>query len=176
MGKKNYAFFSSFLGSCKCSSKEKIHFLEKYSKEIQIELVILEDQHIFPYQYHSFGISSQQQRKAILLPSIIESGEFSILDNEFEIENRSEKFNHDYPDIQYLEGHQIDHHFYDPVVDHMEGFFSLNFQPFFHCGYKLHHEFPSPLYYPVLILLKHSKEGTVFKKLLDWLHWNFCVI
>lgn len=59
--KKNYAFLSSYLNSFKFSSQEKIHFLEEYSKEIQIELVFLEDQQIFPYQDHSFGISSQQQ-------------------------------------------------------------------------------------------------------------------
>ena len=39
-----FAILSSYLRSCKCSSKENIHFLEEFSKEIQIELVTLEDQ------------------------------------------------------------------------------------------------------------------------------------
>lgn len=95
MDKNISAFLSFYLKSCKCSSEEKIHFLEDFSKEIQIELESLEDQQIFPYQDHSFRISSQQQRKDILIPFVVKSWEFYVLDYEFEIENMHEKFNHD---------------------------------------------------------------------------------
>ena len=57
----------------------------------------------------------------------------------FDIENTSQKFNHDDPVKKYFEDQQTDHFFIDPIADYMEGFFSLNFHPCFQCGKKIYY-------------------------------------
>ena len=52
------------------------------------------------------------------------------------------------------------HIFIDHVVDYMESFFSLSFQPCLHCEKHIHFQFP--LYFPISIFLVHSQVVLLF--------------
>lgn len=65
------SFLSSYLKSYKCSSKDKVQFLEEWANEIEIRIKALEDQNlpqIFPFWDLSFEVSFQRNQKVILLP------------------------------------------------------------------------------------------------------------
>jgi hypothetical protein len=76
---------------------------------------------------------------------------------------------------KYLEGYQTKHVFYDPVVEYIIGFFSLNVQLCLHCENQKYHELPFLLHVPVLTMFQHSQGVKLLEQLLDWLYWHFSI-
>jgi hypothetical protein len=81
------SFLSSYLNSCKCSSEDKIHFLDEFAKDIEKDLEALENQEIQILQFRvlSFEVSFQQKKKdtLFLFPFDIEDECFDF-DHEFD--------------------------------------------------------------------------------------------
>jgi hypothetical protein len=74
-----------------------------------------------------------------------------------DLHNTDEQSHHDNQIAEYLEGHQIDHVFYDPIATYMEEFFSWNTWPCFHYKDQICYQWSFPLHYSVLILFKYDK-------------------
>jgi hypothetical protein len=72
------SFFSSYLKSCKCSSEDKIWFLDEFSKDIEKELEALEVQikfQDFQYQSQLFKIFFQKKHEVVMLPLVVKNEE-----------------------------------------------------------------------------------------------------
>ena len=81
-------------------------------------------------------------------------------------------------DHKFVESQEICHLFPNPIADYVEDFFSIKDQSCFQQW---------PLHFAVLtmwrkskvvilIVLTSSQAIHLFQQLLDWIHWNFCII
>ena len=60
----------------------------------------------------------------------------------------------------------------DPVAEYMDKFFSWGGWLCFLQEDKIQYHYIFPLYFYVLILIKHDEETKLLDKFLDWLHWK----
>ena len=127
---------SSNLKSFECNSEVKIKFVDEVAKNIEKDIEVLEDQ-IQPYRLHDQDqyfqkLSMPENKERVLLHFSFEfEEEYIVFENQFEKQFESTQLKSYVVDqsmdelskvVEFHEKHQIDHVFFDPIVDYMERF------------------------------------------------------
>jgi hypothetical protein len=104
-------------------------------------------------------------------PDIVE------LESRFNLDEEIEKVIQDQLVIESLKGISINYEFMDPVADYMKNISSsivhIHLQSPLHCTPWV---FWTKGQVVSLMFLINNQEVNVYKQLLDWLHWHYCII
>jgi len=120
-----------YLNSCKCSSKNKLSFLEEFVEKIENDLEALEGKiqsQDFHYQSLSFEDPFQLPLDVKIEKCFVSGNEFYNLHlkQHVQVEDTHEQSRHDNQIVVFFGNKRNIHDFYDPIEEYMEGLLNLN--------------------------------------------------